>query len=158
MAPVEFAPAAVADLTEIVEYIAVDNRVAAAKLIARFKELAESLAGSPSIGRARKDLQANLRSFPVGRYVLFFDPWRAASRWSGCSTACGTSTGSSRQGRGHNRKAFTDVPSPTSTPSRPGPSQLGDRSARRFRPPHAAAAAKPARATGHHVGGVAPLR
>ena len=29
---------------------------------------------SPGIGRPRAELQADLRSFPVGRYVLFYRP------------------------------------------------------------------------------------
>ena len=74
MARVEFAPAATADLTEIAEYVAADNRKAAARLVASFKEQAARLARSPGIGRPRGELQADLRSFPVGRYVLFSRP------------------------------------------------------------------------------------
>ena len=74
MARVEFAPAAAIDLTEIAEYVAADNRPAAAKLIARFKEQAANLARSPGIGRPRVELQPRLRSFPIGRYVLFYRP------------------------------------------------------------------------------------
>jgi toxin ParE1/3/4 len=74
MARVEFAPAAAADLNEIGEYVAADNRAAAAKLIARFKEQAASLARSPGIGRPRPEFQPRLRSFPVSRYVLFYRP------------------------------------------------------------------------------------
>ena len=74
MARAEFAPAARSDITEIAEYVAADNRKAAARLVASFKEQAVRLARSPGIGRPRAELKANLRSFPVGRYVLFYRP------------------------------------------------------------------------------------
>jgi toxin ParE1/3/4 len=72
MARVTFAPAARSDLIEIAEYVAADSRKAAARLVAGFKEQAVRLAQSPGIGRPRPELQANLRSFPVGNYVLFY--------------------------------------------------------------------------------------
>lgn len=74
MARVTFAPAAASDLDEIVEHVATDNPKAAARLVASFKERAARLAQMPGIGRSRPELQANLRSFPVGNYVLFYRP------------------------------------------------------------------------------------
>ena len=32
------------------------------------------LAETPLAGRARDDLAVNLRSFPVGRYIIFYTP------------------------------------------------------------------------------------
>jgi toxin ParE1/3/4 len=74
MARATFAPAARSDLTEIAEYVAADSRKAAARLVASFKEQAALLARLPGIGRPRPELQVNVRSFPVGRYVLFYRP------------------------------------------------------------------------------------
>lgn len=67
-----FAPAAAADLEAIVDYIAADNPAAAEALIARLEDLAARLAATPGIGRARFDLLPNLRSFRLGRYLLFY--------------------------------------------------------------------------------------
>lgn len=74
MARAIFAPTAEADLTEIYDFIAGDNRSAAGALIDRFERQAETLANNPGIGRARPELQPDMRSFPVGRYVLLYRP------------------------------------------------------------------------------------
>lgn len=67
-----FAPAAAADLEAIVDYIAADNPAAAQALIARLEDLAAALAATPGMGRVRLDLLPNLRSFRLGRYLLFY--------------------------------------------------------------------------------------
>ena len=72
MALLAFAPAAASDLQEIAAYIASHNPPAAARLVQRIKELALSLAETPELGRSREELGRALRSFPVGRYVLFY--------------------------------------------------------------------------------------
>jgi toxin ParE1/3/4 len=69
-----FAPAAEADLEAIYDYIAADNAVAAAKLVARLEELAARLAETPGMGRARAELLPDLRSFPLANYVVFYRP------------------------------------------------------------------------------------
>lgn len=74
MARVVFAPAAAADLTEISDYIAADNRPAALVLIDRLERQAATLAAQPGIGRARPELWPDLRSFALGKYVLFYRP------------------------------------------------------------------------------------
>jgi toxin ParE1/3/4 len=74
MARAIFAPQAEADLTEIYDFIAGDNRPAAGALIERFERQAQTLANGPGIGRARPELHPDLRSFPVGRYVLLYRP------------------------------------------------------------------------------------
>ena len=72
MARVVFAPAALADLLEIGTYVARDSPAAAAKLVATFKRQAASLAEAPGIGRVRPEFGAQLRSFAVGKYVIFY--------------------------------------------------------------------------------------
>lgn len=74
MARAIFAPTAEADLTGIYDFVATDNRAAAGALIERFERQAQTLANSPGIGRARPELRPDLRSFPVGRYVLLYRP------------------------------------------------------------------------------------
>jgi toxin ParE1/3/4 len=62
------------DLDDIWSYIAQDNIEAVDKLIRviifRFPKLAEM----PLIGRSREELSLGLRSFPVGRYIIFYRP------------------------------------------------------------------------------------
>lgn len=67
-----FSPAAEADLEAIYDYIAADNLAAATKLVARLEALATRLAETSGMGRARADLLPDLRSFPLGSYVLFY--------------------------------------------------------------------------------------
>ena len=74
MARIVFAPAAAADLTEIYDFIAADNRAAALALIDRLEHQAATLAAQPGIGRARPELWPDLRSFAVGKYVIFYRP------------------------------------------------------------------------------------
>ena len=62
------------DALEIWEYIAADNLPAADSLIDRFEVHLALLAASPEIGRQREELAHNLRSFPVGNYVIFYRP------------------------------------------------------------------------------------
>src|SRR4051794_22519332 len=64
-----------ADLTEIRDHIARDNPTAARRLIERLRDKARAIAETPGIGRGREaDLQLNLFSFPVGHYLLFYQP------------------------------------------------------------------------------------
>ncbi len=67
-----FAPAAEADLEVIHDYIAAENAAAAAALVTRLEDLAARLADAPGMGRARPELLPNLRSFPLGSYLLFY--------------------------------------------------------------------------------------
>jgi toxin ParE1/3/4 len=61
-----------ADLLEILAYIAVDNVDAALSMYDRFYGCFEMLAVSPAAGRRREELEAGLRSFPLGSYVVFY--------------------------------------------------------------------------------------
>jgi toxin ParE1/3/4 len=67
-------PAARSDLDEIWFYIAQDNPEAADKFIGTIILRFPKLAAMPSIGRQREELSPRLRSFPVGRYVIFYRP------------------------------------------------------------------------------------
>lgn len=61
------------DLRGIWYYIASDNPSAADGQLRRIAESIGHLSNTPQMGRTRDDLAPKLRSFPVGRYLVFFD-------------------------------------------------------------------------------------
>ncbi len=67
-------PRAEDDLLEIWLYIASDNEAAAEQLLQRIEHALQTLAENPQAGRARSELAANLRSFPVGNYIIYYQP------------------------------------------------------------------------------------
>jgi len=62
------------DLTSIYNFIADDSMKAAEAWLKRIEDTFDMLAQTPMAGRARDDLSVNLRSFPVGRYIIFYIP------------------------------------------------------------------------------------
>jgi toxin ParE1/3/4 len=73
MKEVHFTPAAMHDLTDIYEYIARDNEIAAVSTLDGLFRHAEILSESPHLGRNRdEDLRQGVRSLPVGNYTLFY--------------------------------------------------------------------------------------
>lgn len=68
------APQADLDLDSIWDFIASDSVRAAEKQIGRIAEIFEMLVENPLAGRERAELRAGLRSFLVGRYVIFYMP------------------------------------------------------------------------------------
>ena len=67
-------PLAAADVSDIWDHIAEDNIVAADRWVDQLDEKLRLLATQPSMGRARDELSRGLRSFPFGRYVIFYEP------------------------------------------------------------------------------------
>jgi toxin ParE1/3/4 len=67
-------PRAREDILDIWQFIALDNETAATKLVHRFDRAVQMLADNPHAGRERPDLAEGIRSFPVGRYVIFYQP------------------------------------------------------------------------------------
>jgi toxin ParE1/3/4 len=65
---------ATADLDEIWLYIAQDNPDAADKYIRVIASRFPTLASMPLMGRERAELSPRLRSFAVGRHVIFYRP------------------------------------------------------------------------------------
>ena len=63
-----------ADLIEIWIYIALDSPTSADKLLDEIDEKSRKLADSPFIGKTRDELGSNIRSLPIGNYVLFYQP------------------------------------------------------------------------------------
>jgi toxin ParE1/3/4 len=66
--------AARSDLDEIWFYIAQDNTDAADRFLRAVVSRFPKLAATPQMGRAREELSPRLRSFPVGRYIIFYRP------------------------------------------------------------------------------------
>jgi len=65
-------PFARSDLTEIWDYIADDNETRADAFVDLIDQKFQELARHPNMGRARDELAEGLRSFPVGRHVIFY--------------------------------------------------------------------------------------
>ena len=74
MAKVLRKPQAESDLVEIWTYIAQDSLNTADKLLDKIDEKSQTLAQSPFIGKARDELGPKIHSFPIGNYVLFYQP------------------------------------------------------------------------------------
>lgn len=65
---------AAVDIDEIWFYIAEDNPDAADKFTRKLTAQFSKLATMPEIGRTREELSHELRSLPVGRYIIFYRP------------------------------------------------------------------------------------
>ena len=73
MAQVRRTKTARRDLLQIWQYIAQDNSAAADQLLARIEERSRQLASHPRAGTPRDDLAPGLRSYAVGRYLVFYN-------------------------------------------------------------------------------------
>ena len=71
---VKLRPQAAEDIAEVWEHIAEDNLAAADRWVDQLGEQFRLLATQPLMGRARNELSPRLRSFPFGRYVIFYEP------------------------------------------------------------------------------------
>ncbi|WP_291856559.1 type II toxin-antitoxin system RelE/ParE family toxin [Bradyrhizobium sp.] len=67
-------PQADLDLDSIWNFIAADDSRAADRLIDRIGKVFQMLVESPLAGRERSELGRDLRSFPIGNYVVFYVP------------------------------------------------------------------------------------
>jgi toxin ParE1/3/4 len=67
-------PRALLDLAEIWSYITEDSARNADAFASRIDKTFKLLAGRPGIGRVRPELYPDLRSFVVGKYVVFYLP------------------------------------------------------------------------------------
>jgi len=74
MGRVTFKPAARTDLDEIFDYIADDDLERAIAFVQKIYEQIGTLAEYPLMGRSREELLPNLRSFPLGNYLIFYFP------------------------------------------------------------------------------------
>ena len=67
-------PASRSDYDEIWSYLAVRDLTAADRLVDQFDATLAVIAATPRMGRNVEELAPNLRSFPVGNYLIFYRP------------------------------------------------------------------------------------
>ena len=67
-------PQASEDIAELWDHIADDDLAAADRWLERLDKQLRLLATQPLMGRARDELAEGVRSFPMGRYVVFYMP------------------------------------------------------------------------------------
>lgn len=65
-------PSALSDLVEIWGYIAEDSEARADAFVDTIDRKFRALAENPGMGRTRDELAEDIRSFPVGRYIIFY--------------------------------------------------------------------------------------
>ena len=74
MARITRRPLAAADILDIWDHIAEDSVEQADRWVDKLDEKFRLIATQPLMGRGRGDLAADVRSFPFGRYVIFYEP------------------------------------------------------------------------------------
>jgi toxin ParE1/3/4 len=62
------------DLIEIWLHIAASSLAKADRLLGVFRKKLQFLARNPLAGRSREELAPGLRSFPLGDYLIFYQP------------------------------------------------------------------------------------
>ena len=62
------------DYDEIWGYVAARDLTAADRLVDHFDATLKIIAFAPNIGRKVEELAPNLRSFPIGSYLIFYRP------------------------------------------------------------------------------------
>lgn len=72
MPKIIFSKPAQQDLFKIWDYIAIGDFDAADKVVRKIEEKCLMLSTSSAIGKKRDELAKNLRSFPVGNYIIFY--------------------------------------------------------------------------------------
>lgn len=66
-----FRPSAETDLNDIWDYVASKNSERGERLVRDLYSKLGTLSHNPYIGKSRPELDQDLRSFPMGRYVAF---------------------------------------------------------------------------------------
>jgi toxin ParE1/3/4 len=74
MAVIRRTVAARQDYAAIWDYVAEHNTPAADRLLHAFDQKLALLSEFPGAGQARPEVEADVRSFPVGQYLLFYRP------------------------------------------------------------------------------------
>lgn len=74
MARVTRRPLAATDILDIWDYIADDSVEQADRWVDRLDAKLALIATQPLMGRARDELDAEVRNLPFGRYVIFYVP------------------------------------------------------------------------------------
>jgi toxin ParE1/3/4 len=74
MPEVSYSPKSLEDLDDIWDYVAKDSVLQANRLALRFREKLHHIANNSLIGHPRPELAHEVRSYPVGRYLIFYRP------------------------------------------------------------------------------------
>jgi toxin ParE1/3/4 len=72
MAEIIYSPVAIEDLGDVWHYVADDSERQANNLIFKLRDRIGHLAHHNGMGRPRPELAENLRSYPVGKYCVFY--------------------------------------------------------------------------------------
>jgi toxin ParE1/3/4 len=72
-----FSPAAMADIGEIVDYIAKADRRAARRWAESVRAGCRRLSTNPGLGAARDEIRPTLRMFPIGNYLVLYEALEA---------------------------------------------------------------------------------
>lgn len=72
MSRVLFSNRALADLDGVWDFIAEDNIRAADETVQKISDRCLSYANQPKLGERRPEIGSDLRSFSVGRYVIYY--------------------------------------------------------------------------------------
>lgn len=62
------------DIVEIWSFIAEGSEVQADNFVKQLNDQFHLLALRPTLGRTRNELAPSMRSFPIGRYIIFYQP------------------------------------------------------------------------------------
>lgn len=74
MGQLNYSPLSRRDLSQIWDYIAADNPVAADRVLREIDAECQQLARSPGLGECWPELAPDVRMFTVGRYAIFYRP------------------------------------------------------------------------------------
>lgn len=74
MKHVTLSAAATQDLVDIAAHAAADRPSAVNGVLDALESACRLIAQYPDVGRARDEIDAGVRSFPIGAYVLFYYP------------------------------------------------------------------------------------
>ena len=72
MSQLKFAPAARRDVNLILDHIARNNRSAALRFVEKIKAKCRTISRFPEMVQRRDDLFPEVRSLPIGNYVIFY--------------------------------------------------------------------------------------
>ena len=72
MSSYTFSDAAVRDLDEICEYIAIENSRAASQLFDKIRQKCKLVASFPNMGKTYPKLDPSLRGFVIDDYIVFY--------------------------------------------------------------------------------------
>ena len=74
MAAVAYSKASLGDLAGIWDFVAEESVFQADLLLRRFQAKLDYLAQSNTIGRPRPELAAGCRSYPIGKFCIYYRP------------------------------------------------------------------------------------